>query len=270
MRKMGVEFETNVVIGKTVTVDDLLDEEGYDAIFVATGAGLPKFMEIPGENLCAVYSANEFLTRVNLMKTYRFPEYDQPVFDCRGKDVGVIGAGNTAMDGVPTALRLGARKAYLIYRRTEADMPARREELKHALEEGIELLTLCDPVAYVGDELGWVKSARLRRMRQGESDSSGKSRPEPVPASEFEFPLDMVIVAVGNGSNPLVQRATPNLDTDAKGRIVVDSNETLKTSRRAVFAGGDIVTGAATVIRAMGAGRTAALAIDAFLKSGVW
>jgi glutamate synthase (NADPH/NADH) small chain len=270
MRKLGVKFETNVIIGKTVTVDELFDNEGYNAIFIATGAGLPEFMGIPGENLCAVYSANEFLTRVNLMKAYRFPEYDEPVFDCRGKDVGVIGGGNTAMDGVRTALRLGARKAYLIYRRDEADMPARAEELKHAKDEGIDLMTLCCPLEYTGDERGWVKSAKIQRMQKGEPDASGRCRPVPIPGSEFDLPLDMVIVAVGNSSNPLVQQTTPNLDTDAKGRIVVENHETLKTSRRGVFAGGDIVTGAATVILAMGAGRKAARAINEYLDSGEW
>jgi glutamate synthase (NADPH/NADH) small chain len=270
MWAMGVQFETNVVIGKTVTVDELLAEEGYDAVFVATGAGLPNFMEIPGENLCSVYSANEFLTRVNLMKAYKFPEYDQPVFDCSGKDVGVIGGGNTAMDAVRTALRLGARKAYLIYRRDEADMPARAEELHHAKDEGIELLTLCDPVEYFGDDRGWLTGVKLRRMQKGEPDASGRSRPEPIPGSEFELPLDMVVVAVGNSSNPLVQQTTPNLKTDSKGRIVVNNHTTLKTSRRGVFAGGDIVTGAATVILAMGAGRRAAAAIHDYLNTGDW
>jgi glutamate synthase (NADPH/NADH) small chain len=270
MWSMGVRFETNVVIGKTVTVDELLDEEGYDAVFIATGAGLPKFMGIPGENLCAVYSANEFLTRVNLMKAYAFPEYDSPVYDCSGKSVGVIGGGNTAMDAVRTALRLGAKHAYLIYRRDEADMPARLEELKHAKEEGIELMTLCDVLEYVDNGKGWVKEARVQRMQKGEPDSSGRSRPVPIPGSEFTLPLDMVVVAVGNASNPLVQQTTPNLDTDAYGRIVVENHETLKTSRRAVFAGGDIVTGAATVILAMGAGRKAASAIHEFLSTDQW
>jgi len=270
MRAMGVKFETNVVIGKTVTVDELLDEEGFDAVFIATGAGLPEFLGIPGENLCAVYSANEFLTRVNLMKAYRFPEYDEPVFDCKDKIVGVIGGGNTAMDAVRTSLRLGARQAHLIYRRDEADMPARLEELKHAKQEGIDLMTLCVPLEYLGDDRGYVKSARIQRMEKGEPDASGRSRPVPIPGSEFEMPLDMVVVAVGNRSNPLVQQTTPNLDTDAKGRIIVDSNETLKTSRRAVFAGGDIVTGAATVILAMGAGRKAASAINEYLLTGEW
>ncbi len=270
MWELGVHFETNVVIGKTVTVDELLNEEGFDAVFIATGAGLPKFMGIPGENLCAVYSANEFLTRVNLMKAYDFPTYDQPVFDCRGKDVGVIGGGNTAMDAVRTALRLGARKAYLIYRRDEADMPARLEELKHAKDEGIELLTLNDPLEFIGNDKGWITGARLRRMTKGEPDSSGRSRPVPIPNSEYILPLDMVIVAVGNTSNPLVQQTTPNLDTDSRGRIVVDSHETLRTSKKGVFAGGDIVTGAATVILAMGAGRKAAKAIDEYLETGQW
>jgi glutamate synthase (NADPH/NADH) small chain len=270
MWAMGVHFETNVVIGKTVTVDELLNEEGFNAVYVATGAGLPNFMGIPGENLCAVYSANEFLTRVNLMKAYAFPQYDSPVFDCKGKDVAVIGGGNTALDSVRTALRLGANKAYLIYRRTEAEMPARLEEVQHAKQEGVEVIDLCDPVEYLSDDRGWVKTARLRRMQQGEPDASGRCRPVPIPGSEFELPLDMVIVAVGNASNPLVQQTTPNLDTDAKGRIVVDSLETLKTSRQGVFAGGDIVTGAATVILAMGAGRKAAKAINEFLTTGEW
>jgi glutamate synthase (NADPH/NADH) small chain len=248
----------------------LLNEEGFNAVYVATGAGLPNFMGIPGENLCAVYSANEFLTRVNLMKAYAFPQYDSPVFDCKGKDVAVIGGGNTALDSVRTALRLGANKAYLIYRRTEAEMPARLEEVQHAKQEGVEVIDLCDPVEYLSDDRGWVKTARLRRMQQGEPDASGRCRPVPIPGSEFELPLDMVIVAVGNASNPLVQQTTPNLDTDAKGRIVVDSLETLKTSRQGVFAGGDIVTGAATVILAMGAGRKAAKAINEFLTTGEW
>jgi glutamate synthase (NADPH/NADH) small chain len=182
----------------------------------------------------------------------------------------VIGGGNTAMDGVRTALRLGAKNAYLIYRRAEEDMPARAEELKHAKEEGINLMTLSCPVEYIGDERGWLTAARIQKMQKGEPDASGRSRPVPIPGSEFELPLDMVVVAVGNSSNPLVQQTTPNLDTDAKGRIKVDSLENLKTSRRAVFAGGDIVTGAATVILAMGAGRKAASAIDEYLTTGEW
>jgi len=204
------------------------------------------------------------------MKAYRFPEYDEPVFDCKDKIVGVIGGGNTAMDAVRTSLRLGAREAHLIYRRHESDMPARLEELKHAKQEGIDLMTLCVPLEYLGDDRGYVKSARIQRMEQGEPDASGRSRPVPIPGSEFEMPLDMVVVAVGNRSNPLVQQTTPNLDTNSEGLIVVDSHETLKTSRRAVFAGGDIVTGAATVILAMGAGRKAATAINEFLSTGEW
>ncbi|MDR3710104.1 MAG: NADPH-dependent glutamate synthase [Capsulimonadaceae bacterium] len=269
MRKLGVKFETNVVIGKTVTVDELFEEEGFDAVFIATGAGLPKFMGIPGENLCAVYSANEFLTRVNLMKAYRFPEYDEPVFDCAGKNVGVIGGGNTAMDAVRTSLRLGAKNAYLIYRRTEKDMPARIEELHHAKQEGVQIMDLWDPVEYIGDEKGWVRAAKLRKMQQGEPDESGRSRPVPIPGSETEVALDMVVVAVGNTSNPLVQQTTPGLDTDTRGRIVAD-HEHLRTSKKGVFAGGDIVSGAATVILAMGAGRTAAASIHDYLTTGEW
>jgi glutamate synthase (NADPH/NADH) small chain len=269
MAKLGVNFETNVIIGKTVTIDELFDDEGYDSVFVATGAGLPKFMGVPGENLNAVYAANEFLTRVNLMKAYKFPEYDQPVFDCKGKRVGVIGGGNTAMDAVRTSLRLGAKEAFLIYRREEQDMPARKEELKHAKEEGVQIMAHCDVVEYKGDEKGWLTGAKLLRMKNGEQDESGRSRPEAIPGSEFEFPLDMVVVAVGNQSNPLIQQTTPGLETDKRGRIIA-SLDNLRTSRRGVFAGGDIVTGAATVIKAMGAGRVAAKSIHEYLTTGEW
>jgi len=269
MAKLGVNFETNVIIGKTVTIDELFDDEGYDSVFVATGAGLPKFMGVPGENLNAVYAANEFLTRVNLMKAYKFPEYDQPVFDCKGKRVGVIGGGNTAMDAVRTSLRLGAKEAFLIYRREEQDMPARKEELKHAKEEGVQIMAHCDVVEYKGDEKGWLTGAKLLRMKNGEQDESGRSRPEAIPGSEFEFPLDMVVVAVGNQSNPLIQQTTPGLETDKRGRIIA-SLDNLRTSRRGVFAGGDIVTGAATVIKAMGAGRVAAKSIHEYLTTREW
>lgn len=269
LKKMGVKFLPNVVIGKTLTIDELFNEEGYNAVFIATGAGLPNFMNVPGENLCAVYSANEFLTRVNLMKAYRFPEYDQPVFDCRGRNVGVIGGGNTAMDAVRTSLRLGAKNAYLIYRRTEAEMPARVEELKHAKEEGVQVMPLMSPVEYLGDEKGWVKAARIQRMELGEPDSSGRRRPVPIAGSEFELPLDMVVVAIGNSSNPLIQQTTPDLKTDKWGHIIADE-KTMKTSKKGVFAGGDIVSGAATVILAMGAGRIAANAMQEYLTTGEW
>ncbi|NQU10225.1 NADPH-dependent glutamate synthase, partial [bacterium] len=249
LRKMGVEFQTNVVVGKTVTVDELLGEEGYNAVLVATGAGLPHFLGIPGEDLCGVYSANEFLTRVNLMKAYRFPEYDQPIYDCRGKNAAVIGGGNTAMDAIRSALRLGAQNAYVIYRRSEAEMPARIEEVKHAKEEGIQFLLLTNPVAFLGNDQGWLRAARCLKMELGPPDDSGRRRPVPIAGSEFELPLDVAIIAVGTSSNPLVQSTTPDLKTRKGGYIVADDG-TLKTSKTGVFAAGDIVTGAATVILA--------------------
>jgi glutamate synthase (NADPH/NADH) small chain len=264
LRQMGVEFETNVVIGKTVTIDELFNEEGFDAIFVATGAGLPQFLGVPGEHLNGVYSANEFLTRVNLMRAYRFPEYDEPIYDCRGKDVVVVGGGNTAMDSVRTALRLGARTATLVYRRSEAEMPARKEEVKHAKEEGVVFQTLTNPVELVGDDRGWLTGVKVARMELGESDESGRRRPIPIKGSETIIPTSLVIVAVGTNANPLVQSTTPDLKTNRKNYIEVDP-ETLQTSKRGVFAGGDIVTGGATVILAMGAGRKAAKSIHAYL-----
>jgi glutamate synthase (NADPH) small chain len=268
LRAMGVRFETNIVVGKTVTIDELF-EEGYDAVFVATGAGLPQFMGIPGEHLNGVYSANEFLTRVNLMRAYRFPEYDAPVYDCRGRNVAVVGGGNTAMDAIRTSLRLGAANAYLIYRRTEAEMPARIEEVKHAKEEGVQLMMLAAPVEFLDNGAGWLKAARCRRMELGEPDESGRRRPVPVPDSEFDIPLDVAIIAVGTTANPLVQSATPDLKTIRRGYISVD-DATMRTSKPGVFAGGDIVTGGATVILAMGAGRKAAKSIDHFLQTDQW
>lgn len=269
LRRRGVEFETNVVIGKTVTVDELLNEEGYDAVFVATGAGLPRFLGVPGEHLNGVYSANEFLTRVNLMRAYRFPEFDQPVYDCRDRDVIVVGGGNTAMDAVRTALRLGARKATLVYRRSEAEMPARKEEVKHAREEGVAYEMLTNPVEMIGDERGWLTGVRCVRMELGEPDADGRRTPVAVPGSEFVLEASVVIVAAGTGANPIVQSTTPDLATNRKNYIQADP-ETLRTSKPGVFAGGDIVTGGATVILAMGAGRKAARAIDAYLAAPVW
>ncbi len=269
MKKMGVEFETNVVVGKTVTVDELLNEEGYSAVLVATGAGLPQFLGIPGEDLCGVYSANEFLTRVNLMKAYKFPQYDEPIYDCRGKNVAVIGGGNTAMDGIRSALRLGAKNAYVIYRRSETEMPARVEEVKHAKEEGIQFLLLNNPVEFLGDERGWLRAARVIKMELGPADESGRRRPVPIKGSEYELPLDVAIIAVGTSSNPLVQSSTPDLKT-RKGGYIETNPDTLKTSKVGVFAAGDIVTGGATVILAMGAGRKAAKAIDDYLRTGQW
>jgi glutamate synthase (NADPH/NADH) small chain len=269
LRRLGVEFQTNVVVGRTVTVDELLEEQNYDAVFIATGAGLPLFLNIPGEHLCNVYSANEFLTRVNLMRAHEFPLSDSPICDCRGKSVAVFGGGNTAMDAVRTALRLGAGQARIIYRRSEAEMPARAEEVKHAREEGVEFLMLTAPLEFLGDERGWLTGVRLQSMQLGEPDASGRRRPEPVAGSERVLPIDVAIIAVGNRGNPLVQSTTPDLATTRHGYIVADPDR-LRTSKRGVFAGGDIVTGGATVILAMGAGRKAAQAIDEYLRSGLW
>lgn len=269
LRRMGVEFQANVVVGKTVTIDELMEEEGYDAVLIATGAGLPKFLGIPGENLSGVYSANEFLTRVNLMHANDFPEFDEPVYDCRGRDIAVVGGGNTAMDAVRTAVRLGARRSTLIYRRTEAEMPARVEEARHAKQEGVEFLTLANPVAFLGDEQGRLTGVRCIRMELGEPDDSGRRTPVPIPGSEFDRPISMAVIALGTGANPLVQSSTPGLATDRKGYIAADP-DTLRTSRPGVFAAGDIVTGAATVILAMAAGRKAARSIGAYLDSGAW
>jgi glutamate synthase (NADPH/NADH) small chain len=269
LRRMGVEFRTNVVVGRTVTVDELLGAEGCHAVFIATGAGLPVFLNVPGEHLCGVYSANEFLTRVNLMKANQFPAYDQPIYDCRDKAVAVIGGGNTALDAVRTALRLGARTASIIYRRSEVEMPARVEEVKHAREEGVQFVTLTNPVEFLGDEGSWLTTIRCQRMELGEPDKSGRRRPKPVAGSEFDLPAQVAVVAVGNQGNPLVQSATPEIKTNPMGYIEADP-DTLKTSKRGVFAGGDIVTGGATVILAMGAGRRAAQAIDGFLRTGEW
>lgn len=268
LRRLGVRFQTNVVVGKTVTLDELLGREGFDAVFVATGAGLPVFLNIPGEHLCGVYSANEFLTRVNLMRAGQ-PGADEPVFDCRGKEVVVIGGGNTAMDAVRTAVRLGAATATIVYRRSEAEMPARLEEVKHAREEGVRFQLLTAPVEFLDDGRGWLDGVRCVRMELGAPDASGRRRPVPVPGSEFVIPARMAVIAVGNRGNPLIQSTTPDLATTPEGYIRADP-ETLKTSKKGVFAGGDIVTGGATVILAMGAGRRAARAIDEYLRTGAW
>lgn len=269
MRQMGVEFETDVVVGRTVTLDELMEEEGYDAVFVATGAGSPLFMNIPGEHLNGVYSANEFLTRINLMHAYEFPRYDEPMVDLRGKDVAVIGGGNTALDVIRSARRLGARNAYVIYRRSEAEMPARKEEVKHARDEGIEFHMLTNPIEFLSDGKGWLKATRCVRMELGEPDSSGRRRPVPLSGSEFEVPLSVAVVAVGTSANPVIQSTTPGLGTDNRGYIEADPI-TQRTSRKGVFAGGDIVTGSATVILAMGAGRRAARSIEEYLVTGEW
>jgi len=269
LRGMGVEFETDVVVGKTISIDELMEEEGYDAVFVATGAGLPQFMKIPGEHLMGVYSANEFLTRINLMRAYEFPRYDQPIFDLRGKDAAVIGGGNTALDSIRSALRLGARKAYVIYRRSEAEMPARAEEVKHAKQEGIEFQMLTAPVEFLPDNKGWLRAMRCVRMELGQPDASGRRRPVPIPGSEFELPVAVAVLAIGTSANPIIQSTTPGLATDKRGYIAADE-QSQRTSRKGVFAGGDIVTGSATVILAMGAGRRAAKSIHEYLTTGVW
>jgi len=268
LEDMGVEFRTDEVIGMIDTLDDLLDEEGYDAVFVGVGAGLPRFMGIPGENLVGVYSANEYLTRVNLMKAY-LPEADTPVLDVRGKSVAVIGGGNTAMDAVRTPLRLGAARASIIYRRSEEEMPARQEEVEHAKEEGVDFVLLSAPVEVYGDEQARVTGLRVQKMELGEPDESGRRRPVPIEGSESEMPVDIVIMAIGNAPNPLLLKTAPDLEQTRRGTVVVDES-TGRTTKRGVFAGGDIVTGGATVILAMGAGRRAAKSINDYLETGVW
>ncbi len=265
LKNLGVEFVTNAVIGFTDTVDELM-QNGYDAVFIAVGAGLPYFLNISGENLNGVYSSNEFLTRVNLMKAYRFPEFDTPVFDCKDKNVAVFGGGNTAMDAVRTSKRLGAKNAYIIYRRSDVEMPARAEEIHHAKEEGIEFILLSNPLEFIGDDKGWLKRVKLQKMELGEPDSSDRRRPVPIKGSEYELPIDMAVIAIGNGSNPIIQKTTPGLEFNKWGNILVEET-TMKTSKPGVFAGGDIVTGGATVILAMGAGRKAAAAINEYLNN---
>ncbi len=269
MRAMGVEFETDVVVGRTVTISELMEEEGYDAVFIGTGAGLPQFMGIPGEHWNGVYSANEFLTRINLMHAYEFPKYDEPIVDFRGKDVAVIGGGNTALDAIRSALRLGAGNAHVIYRRSEAEMPARAEEVKHAKQEGIQFHILTAPTEFLSDGQGWLRAARCIKMELGEPDASGRRRPVPIEGSEYELPLSVAVIAIGTSANPLIQSTTPGLKTNRKNYIEADAM-TQKTSRKGVFAGGDIVTGSATVILAMGAGRRAAKSIDQYLTTGEW
>jgi glutamate synthase (NADPH/NADH) small chain len=270
LRAMGVEFETDVVVGKTVTLDELMEEEGYDAVYIGTGAGLPQFMNIPGEHLNGVYSANEFLTRINLMHAYEFPKYDEPMLDLRGREVAVIGGGNTALDAIRSALRLGASKAYVIYRRSEAEMPARKEEAKHAQQEGIEFRVLTNPIEFLSDGKGWLTAVRCMSMQLGEADASGRRRPVEVPGSEFNLPLSVAIIAIGTGANPLIQSTTPGLSTNNRNYINADPMSQ-RTSRKGVFAGGDIVTGSATVILAMGAGRRAAKSIHEYLTdSPAW
>lgn len=263
LEALGVEIRTNHVIGRTFTVDELFTELGYEAVFIATGAGLPYFPDIPGINLIGVYSANEYLTRSNLMKAYRFPESDTPMI--RASRVAVIGGGNTAMDAVRTAKRLGAEHAYLVYRRTRAEMPARAEEIEHAEQEGIEFLLLAAPLAILGDEQHRVRTLRCQRMELGEPDASGRRSPVPVPGETFDLDVEVVVFAVGQGANPLIRDTTPDLHVNRKGYIIADP-VTGATEKPGVFAGGDIVTGGATVISAMGAGRRAARAIHEYLE----
>ena len=266
LKAAGVTVELSRVIGTAETVNDLLST-GFDAVFVATGAGLPLFLDIPGENLQGVYSANEYLTRSNLMKAYKFPEYDTPIV--KGQKVAVFGGGNVAMDSARTALRLGSKEVYIVYRRSRTEMLARVEEVERAEEEGVIFTLLTNPVQFIGDEKGRVKAVECLKMELGEPDASGRRSPIPVKGSEFTIAIDVAIIAIGNGPNPLIPKTTPGMNITKRGNIIADP-ETMKTSKIGVFAGGDIVTGAATVIQAMGAGRKAAKAIDEYLSTGSW
>ena len=263
LKKMGVDFECNMVIGKVLTIDELMDEYGYEAVFVGSGAGLPRFMGIPGESLNGVYSANEYLTRVNLMKAYK-EDSRTPIM--KSKSVAVVGGGNVAMDAARCAKRLGAENVYIVYRRGMAELPARKEEVEHAEEEGIVFKTLTNPTEVLGDENGWVKGMTCVEMELGEPDASGRRRPIVKEGSEFVLDVDTMIMALGTSPNPLIRSTTPGLETNKHGCIVTDGDDG-KTSRDGVYAGGDAVTGAATVIKAMGAGKAAAKAIDEYIQS---
>jgi len=266
IEKLGVEMKVSQVVGKSFTIDDLF-RQGYEAAFIGTGAGLPYFMNIPGENLNGVYSANEFLTRVNLMKAYLFPEYNTPIH--LGRNIAVVGGGNVAMDAARASLRLGAENVYLVYRRAREQMPARAEEIENAFEEGVQPRLLTNPVRILGNDKAWVKGIECVRMELGEPDASGRRKPIPVKGSEHVIDVDMVIMAIGQGPNPLLTSTTPDIALTKWGNIVADP-ETCRTSKKGVFAGGDIVTGGATVILAMGAGKKAAKAIDDYLRDGTW
>lgn len=263
LEKLGVELKTNFVVGLTATIQDLMND-GYDAFFIGSGAGLPNFMRIPGENLIGIYSANEYLTRVNLMRAYDFPEYDTPVF--LGKKAVVLGGGNVAMDSVRSAQRLGAEEATIVYRRSRVEMPARVEEVKHAEEEGIKFHFLTTPTRFIGDEKNRVKAMECLRMKLGEPDSSGRRRPIPIEGSEFIMEVDLVVVAIGNSPNPLIPKTMPQLKVGKWGNVEVDW-DTMATNIEGVYAGGDIIRGGATVILAMGDARIAAREIDKYLKS---
>ncbi|MCD8383011.1 MAG: NADPH-dependent glutamate synthase [Clostridiales bacterium] len=262
LRELGVEIMTDMVIGKVLSIDELMEEMGFEAVFIGTGAGLPRFMNIPGEGLAGVCSANEYLTRINLMKAY-LDDYDTPVLKSRA--VAVVGGGNVAMDACRCAQRLGAEKVYIVYRRSMEEMPARNEEIEHAQEEGIDFRLLCNPVEVLGDDKGHVCGLKCIRMELGEPDASGRRRPVEVPGSEFVLDVDTVIMALGTSPNPLIRSTTPGLETNRRGCLVV-GEDTVSTTREGVFAGGDAVTGAATVILAMGAGKKAAVAIDSYLN----
>ena len=263
LEDLGVKVMTDAVIGRIFTIKELFEEEGFSAAYIGTGAGLPHFMQIEGENLNGVYSANEFLTRVNLMRAYQFPKVATPVYV--GKKVAVVGAGNVAMDSARTAKRLGAEKVYIVYRRGADEMPARKEEIGHAVEEGIELRLLNNPLRILGDDKGWVQGMECLKMELGEPDASGRRSPIAIKDSEYVLDVDMVVMAIGQGPNPLLKQTTAELETNKRGNIVAD--DTGATSIPGVFAGGDIVTGAATVISAMGAGKKAAVSIDEYLKN---
>ncbi|MEE1170871.1 MAG: NADPH-dependent glutamate synthase [Ruminococcus sp.] len=262
LKELGVKIETNMVIGRVLSIDELMDDQGFEAVFIGSGAGLPRFMNIPGENLCGVYSANEFLTRTNLMKAYK-DDSSTPIM--HAKKVAVVGGGNVAMDAARSAKRLGADEVYIVYRRSEEELPARKEEVEHAKEEGIIFKLLHNPVEIFGDENEFVTGMKCIRMELGEPDASGRRRPVAVEGSEFTIDVDAVIMAIGTSPNPLIKSTTKGLETQKWGGIVAD--ESGATSREGVFAGGDAVTGAATVILAMGAGKTAAEAIDEYIKS---
>jgi glutamate synthase (NADPH/NADH) small chain len=265
LAQMGVEFQNSTVVGKMDTIDDLF-EQGFDAVFIGTGAGLPNFMGIEGENLIGIYSANEYLTRNNLMRAYDDENADTPII--HGTNVAVLGGGNTAMDAVRSSLRLGAENAYIVYRRSEKEMPARIEEIHHAKDEGVQFHLLTTPVKFIGDEHGKVKAMELLKMELGEPDASGRRRPVPIDGSNYMMEVDLVVVAIGNSSNPMIQATTPGLETNRWGNITVNE-DTMMTSRKGVYAGGDIVTGGATVILAAGAGKTAARAIHKYLTEEV-
>tara|TARA_B100000315_G_scaffold245196_1_gene270801 strand:+ start:2045 stop:3442 length:1398 start_codon:yes stop_codon:yes gene_type:complete len=265
IKSLGVEIQTSFVVGKIKTIDELLSE--YDAVFIGTGAGLPWFMNIEGENYNGVYTANEYLTRVNLMKAYTFPNHITPV--TKGKRVAIIGAGNTAMDAVRTAIRMGAKVASIVYRRSLKEVPARLEEIHHARQEGVDFKLLTLPIKYHADSQGWLKEMECLKMELGEPDASGRRRPVPIEGSNFRIPVDVVVIAIGNNPNPLIAESTPDIKVGKKGNIIIDE-ATGKTNKKSVFAGGDIASGADTVVSAMRAGKIAARGIDEYLRTGLW